>query len=256
MKIRQFRNIECVKLHIDGAGIYHLPQTAFKNEKIDSLFFFALENGNYHADFMDGMRENLNNLFVDIFSIEKKPLYVNIPLLSFRIDNLLNRVEEKLDFDLTKITYTGSGKLTLYVYFSIDEQIVELEAATNEYLNSKSLNYDYNTIMNGIGANLYNYRMFDDDTASYFMERTSKKINTDSTSICAFFDFVFTSGKSLVKIPTLFFYQSIIEPSNICPFMIDGTLDLFRSNVCMTEPFVVSSANPKPTLNLIISSNK
>ena len=255
MKIRQFQNIECVKLQIDGAGVYHIPQTAFKNEKIDSLFFFALKDGNSHADFMRGMSNNLNNLFVDIFSIEKKPLYVNIPLLSFRIDNLLNRVEEKLDFDLTKITYTGSEQLTLYIYFSIGEKIIELEDVATKYLNSKSLNYDYNTIMNGIGANGYNYRIFDDDTASYFMERTSKKINTNSTSICAFFDFVFTSGKSLVKIPTLFFYQSIIEPSNICPFMIDDTLDLFRSNICMTEPFVVS-ANPTPTLNLVISSNK
>lgn len=258
MKIRQFRNIECIKLQIDGAGIYHLPQTAFKNEKIDSLFFFALKDNMPNFDFQEGMLENLNNLYVDIFSVEKKPLYVNIPPLSFRIDNLLNRVEEKLDFDLTKITYTGSEKLTLYIYFSIDERIVELEDATNEYLCSKSLNYDYNTIRDGVAANGYSYRIFDDDTASFFMARMSKKINIEDSTIGAFFNFTLKSGKSLVKIPSLFFYQAIVEPSNIVPFLIDDTLDLFLSNIDISEPFVNTSNAPlsNPNLNLIISSNK
>lgn len=257
MKIRQFRNIECIKIHINGAGVYHLPQTAFKNKKIDSLLFFALKDSE-DVEFENGMGKNLNNLFVDIFSVEKKPLYVNIPLLSFRIDNLLNRVEEKLDFDLTKITYTGSEKLTLYIYFSIDERIVELEDATNEYLCSKSLNYDYNTILNSIAANGYSYRMFDDDTASFFMDRTSKKINIEDSTIGAFFNFTLKSGNSLVKIPSLFFYQAIVEPSNLIPFMIDDTLDLFLSNVDISEPFVNTSNNPmsNPQLNLVISSNK
>jgi hypothetical protein len=258
MKIRQFRNIECVKLHIDGAGIYHLPQTAFKNEKIDSLLFFALKDNNTDYKFQQGMLENLNNLFVDIFSVEKKPLYVNIPLLSFRIDNLMNRVEEKLDFDLTKITYTGSEKLILYIYFSIDERIIEFEDAINQCISTKSLNYDYNTILDGVAANGYNYHIFDDDTASYFMERKSKKINIENATICNFYNITFTSGKSLVKIPTLFFHQSVFEPSNLVPFIIDDTIDLFRSNIDISEPFVNTSQNPffNPNLNLIISSNK
>lgn len=258
MKIRQFSNIECIKINIDGAGVYHLPQTSFKNEKIDSLLFFALKDNVLNFDFKKGMLENLNNLFVDIFSVEKKPLYVNVPLLSFRIDNLLNRVEEKLDFDLTKITYTGSEKLTLYIYFSIDERIVELEDAINQCISTKSLNYDFRTILDGAYVNGYNYRMFDDDTASYFMERKSKKINIEDATICNFYNITFTSGKSLVKIPTLFFHQSVLEPSNLVPFIIDDTIDLFRSNIDISEPFVNTSQNSFfiPNLNLIISSNK
>lgn len=252
MKVRQYSNIECVKIQIDGAGVYHLPQTAFKDKKIDSLLFFALTDGSYQ-DFSRGMGDNLNNLFIDIFSIEKKPLYVNVPLLSFRIDNLLNRVEEKLDFDLTKITYTGSDALTLYIYFSLGEKIIELK---DSYYNVKSLNCDYYSIANGVGANGYNYNLFDNDIASFFIERTSKKINVKNNSIFCFLDFVFADGRSLVKIPSLFFYQSIIEPSNIAPFMIDGVLDLFRSNLDMTEPFAVTSSNPNPSFSIVISSNK
>lgn len=256
MKIRQFSNIECIKINIDGAGVYHLPQTSFKNKKIDSLLFFALKETNDYQDFKRGMGENLNNLYIDVFSIDQKSLSVNTPLLSFRIDNLLNRIEEVIDFDLTKITYTGNEELTLYVYFSIGEKIIELEEAATEYLCSKSLNYDFNTIANGVAANSYNYRMFDDDTAAYFAERTAKKINVSNDKILAFFNFVFTSGNSLVKIPSLFFYQSILEPSNITPFMINDTLDMFRSNIDITEPFAITPNNPNPPFNLVISSNK
>ena len=76
MKYRELHNIELIELNINGAGEYFFPRPQFANKKINSIFLW---------DANQNMKNK--NIYISIYSIEKKPLYVNVPAIEFAFDN-------------------------------------------------------------------------------------------------------------------------------------------------------------------------
>ena len=227
MKIRELHQVDCIEIAINGSGDYFFPLPSFKDKKIDSIFMW------------DGAEDMSNtNLFVSIYSSDRKPLYVNCPAVKFGFDNINNRIDKVLDFDLLKVTYTGSNTFTLYVYFSTEEKIIDLQSYQVPLLNAKNLRLDLERI-------IYEEQMQGDkwvsllsaDNADYMR---GKKVRFISCKVSQKYliSLQFTNGKSLNKIPFCFLQQTPVLPyTNVMPFVVDGVIDLDLTYMEILQPF-------------------
>lgn len=221
MLARELHNIDCIEIPISGAGDYFIPRPVFHDKKIDSLFLY------------DGRTINMSNndLYVSIYSIEKKPLYINAPAVSFNFYNINNYISAVIDFDLFKITYTGSASFTLYCYFSTDEKMVDLESIYNKRLSVKNLKKD---ILSWIEDEYFQgdkfFDFFSDNDANFFRGKKVRMISSGSAHF--FISLVTKSGKSFKNIPFQFLIQSPASPYvNLMPFLMNDEIDLDKSTI-------------------------
>lgn len=225
MLARELHNIDCIEIPINGAGDYFIPRPVFHDKKIDSLFLY------------DGRTTNMSNndLYVSIYSIEKKPLFVNAPAVSFNFYNINNYISAVIDFDLFKITYTGSDSFTLYCYFSTDEKMVDLESIYEKRLSVKNLKKD---LLSWAEEEYMNFdKFFDyfsDNEANFFRGKKVRMISSNTTSF--FISLVTKSGKSFKNIPFQFLIQSPATPFvNLMPFLMNDEIDLDKSTIQFNE---------------------
>lgn len=221
MLARELHNIDCIEISINGAGDYFIPRPVFHDKKIDSLFL-------YDARTID-MRNN--DLYVSIYSIEKKPLYVNAPAVSFNFYNTNNYISSVIDFDLFKITYTGSASFSLLCYFSTDEKMVDLESIYEKRLSVKNLKKD---MLSWIEDEYFQgdkfIDFFSDNEANFFRGKKVRMISSNSGVF--FISLVTKSGKSFKNIPFQFLIQSPASPFiNLMPFLINDEIDLDKSEL-------------------------
>lgn len=234
MKIRELHQVDCIELAINGAGEYFFPIPQFKDKKIDSIFIWDGE-----TDMQN------NNLFISIYSSEKKPLYVNCPAIEFNFDNVNNRICEVLDFDLLKIMYTGTRQFTLYVYFSQDEKMIDIESIYNRPIDVKNLHIDLENIINEEMAQGDKWvSLLSADNADYLRTRTVRMISC-SIKYQFLFNIQLKNGNSLNKIPFFFFRQSPVTPyENVLPFVLSDAIDIDLSSIKLlayqqyTSPYI------------------
>ena len=213
MLARELHNIDCIEIPINGAGDYFIPRPVFHDKKIDSIFIWDQK-----------INVKNENLFLSVYSIDAKPLYVNVPCSEFRIDNFNNPIFEVIDFDLFKITYSGNETFNLLCYFSRNEKIVE-------YV----VNADKNkTILRGSYSELIRDFSFTANDIDFFKNKKIKRILFSGTLF--FFDIVFVNGNSLKNIPSFWFDYSVsdINLNNITPFCLNDEIDFERSDIKLT----------------------
>lgn len=234
MKIRELHQVDCIELAINGAGEYFFPIPQFKDKKIDSIFIWDGETNMQN-----------NNLFISIYSSEKKPLYVNCPAIEFNFDNVNNRICEVLDFDLLKIMYTGTRQFTLYVYFSQDEKMIDIESIYNRPIDVKNLHIDLENIISKEMAQGDKWvSLLSADNADYLRTRTVRMISC-SIKYQFLFNIQLKNGNSLNKIPFFFFRQSPVTPyENVLPFVLADAIDIDLSSIKLlayqqyTSPYI------------------
>lgn len=224
MKYRELHNIELIELNINGAGEYFFPRPQFANKKINSIFLW-----NTNQDMKN------ENIYISIYSIEKKPLYVNIPAIEFAFDNNNNYINEVIDFDLLKITYTGnSSDLTLLCWFSTDEKIIDSEEFAKIPLKCKNLHIDL--IREVEREHLDGDRfidLFSADDADFLRNKKIRMITCDQKNPFLI-NLIMTSGNSFNLLPFYFFSQTPVGTySNILPFIMNDYIDLDRSSLIM-----------------------
>lgn len=220
MNYRELHNIECIELPIRGAGEYFFPRPQFANKKIDGVFFENMARG-----------ESRGNLYISIYSIEKKPLYVNIPLVEFNFDNINNNVGEIIDWELSKITYTGSSAFTLYSYFSMEEKPIKKECFQSLQLKCKCIRIDVNAINNDdTFSNSSN--AFTADDAAFFQNKKIRMISC-SEKHTYLLNLFLKSGNTFNKIPNYILTQIQVGSTrkNLLPFIMNDYIDLDRSSI-------------------------
>lgn len=220
MNYRELHNIECIELPIRGAGEYFFPRPQFANKKIDGVFFENMARG-----------ETRGNLYISIYSIEKKPLYVNIPLVEFNFDNINNNVGEIIDWELSKITYTGSSAFTLYSYFSMEEKPIKKECFQSLKLKCKCIRIDVNAINNDdTFSNSSN--SFTADDAAFFQNKKIRMISC-SEKHTYLLNLFLKSGNTFNKIPNYILTQIQVGSTrkNLLPFIMNDYIDLDRSSI-------------------------
>ena len=136
-----------------------------------------------------------------------------------------------IDFDLFKITYTGSASFTLYCYFSTDEKMVDLESIYNKRLSVKNLKKD---ILSWIEDEYFQgdkfLDFFSDNEANFFRGKKVRMISSGSAYF--FISLVTKSGKSFKNIPFQFLIQSPATPFiNFMPFLMNDEIDLDKSTI-------------------------
>lgn len=218
MNYRELHNVECIELQIKGAGDYFFPRPSFADKKIDSIFLWDTKED------MDN-----SNFYISVYSQDKKPLYVNIPAVEFAFDNVNNFVNEILDFDLLKITYTGDENLTLYTWFSMDEKNISEDDFFKLPLNCKNIRV--NLIEFGQRESFEGdpyFKIFSDNDIEFFKDKTIRMIKCSIPTIA--FDFLLENGKSLKTIPSCWLRQTpVYSYANLMPFITKERIDLSRS---------------------------
>lgn len=230
MKYRELHNIELIELNINGAGEYFFPRPQFVNKKINSIFLW------------DGNQNMKNeNIYISIYSIEKKPLYVNVPAIEFAFDNNNNFINEVIDFDLLKITYTGDNtNLQLMCWFSTDEKLIDSEDFAIP-LKCKNIHID---LLAAVEREYFEQDRFIDlfsaDDADFLRNRKIRMITCLNNPFLI--NLVMTSGNSFNLIPFYFFSQTPVHPyANILPFIMNDYIDLEKSSIIMngfTHPYL------------------
>lgn len=235
MKIREFHNIECLEININGAGVYHFPKPDFAGKKIDSIFLFPFT---YSASYYDEIL--MNNTYIDLFSADRRPLYTNVPAVSFRFDNLNNRIDSILDFDLSQITYTGTSDFSLAIYFSTDEKLIDFEEFIKLPLNHKTLTKKnaMESELNMVWEN--DSKIFDDNDINYFRGKTVKQICIPGGFIVSAhaLNIILKNGNSFKNLPCQIFFQNPVgEDYNInkLPFLMCDEIDFDRSYMGLIE---------------------
>lgn len=221
MNYRELHNIECIELEIRGADEYFFPRPQFADKKIDGVFFENMARG-----------ESRNNLYISIYSIEKKPLYVNIPLVEFNFDNINNNIGEIIDWELSKITYTGSLAFTLYSYFSMEEKTIEKEQFQSLKLKCKNIQIAVNTI-NDDSFRLDNVsNAFTADDAAFFQDKKIRMISC-SEKHTYLLNLFLKSGRTFNNISNYFLTQLQVGSTrkNLLPFIMNDYIDLDRSSI-------------------------
>ena len=211
MITRELHDIDCIEIPINGAGDYFFPQTSFSDKKIDSIFI-------WDQKFIQGGNDNMlnENLFLSVYSIEAKPLYINVPCSEFRFDNLNYHIAEVIDFNLLKITYTGNETFNLLCYFSKDEKIINYEAKADKN----------KTIIRGEFRQITEDVSFTANEIDFFKNKKIQRIYYQDMPF--FFDIVFVNGKSLKNIPSIWFD---LNKDNIIPFCLNDEIDFERSKI-------------------------
>lgn len=232
MNYRELHNVECIELKINGAGDYFFPRPSFADKKIDSIFLWDT-------------KEDLDNsnFYISVYSQDKKPLYVNIPAVEFAFDNVNNFINEILDFDLLKITYTGDEELTLYTWFSMDEKKISEDDFFKLPLNCKNIRVDFSEV--GVSEYLEGdpyFKIFSDNDIEFFKNKTIRMIKCSIPTIA--FDFLLENGKSLKTIPSCWLQQTPVYPyANLMPFITKERIDLSRSFL-NTDFFALLDSEP------------
>ncbi len=225
MNFRELHNVECIEIQINGAGEYFLPRPQFCQNKIDSMFIWDGNPNMYNQ-----------NIYLSVYSIEKKPLYINVPGVEFVFDNFNNAINEVIDFDLLKVVYTGSENFTLRLYFSMEERIVSLSEYLNYNFNCKNLHINIaDRVLNEIVEGNKFFDLFSSNEAAFLR---GKKIRAISCNIGQNFsiNFCLKSGKSMNNIAYPFFHQSptpLVRYANLFPFLMNDEIDLDRSNIIL-----------------------
>lgn len=224
MKYRELHNIELIELNINGAGEYFFPRPQFAEKKINSIFLW---------DANQYMKNE--NIYISIYSIEKKPLYVNIPAIEFAFDNNNNFINEVIDFDLLKITYTGNRTdLKLLCWFSTDEKIIDSEEFAKIPLKCKNLHIDLVRIVEQEYLDGDRFiDLFSADDADFLRDKKIRMITFNNNSPFLI-NLVMTSGNSFNLLPFYFFSQTPVIPyANLLPFIMNDYIDLDRSSMIM-----------------------
>ena len=229
MNYRELRNVECIELQIKGAGDYFFSRPQFADKKIDGVFFDNVSRTGLLLD-----------LYISIYSIEKKPLYINIPLTEFCFDNISNNVGEVIDWNLTKIIYTGSTAFTLYSYFSMEEKTIEKEYFQSLKLKCKNIRINVNTI-NDNRFRLDNIaNSFTADDAAFFQNKKVRMISC-SGNHNFLLNLFLKSGYTLNNISNYFLTQSDNRWNrNILPFIMNDYIDLDRSSIVLLRKSTLS----------------
>lgn len=220
MNYRELHNVDFIGIEINGAGEYTLPRPVFADKTINSLFIW-----DYNEDMYNG------NLFVTIYTVEKKPLFINIPAIEFSFDNINNFINETIDFDLFKITYTGNKTFTLGCWFSSDEKYITSDEVSSSNWKSKNIHLNLETIAYEEISQKYSDWKFDffSNIADFFRGKKIRRISIDGIPLVSF-NFVFKSGKTITNIPFVFLRQTIVGAyGNTMPFIINDEIDLERS---------------------------
>ena len=207
MNYRELHNVECIELQIKGAGDYYFPRPSFADKKIDSVFVW---DGN-------GDMKN-SNIYISIYSQDKKPLYINIPAVEFAFDNINNFINEIIDFDLLKITYTGEEELTLYTWFSMNEKKISEDDFFKLPLNCKNIRVNLLEIgeREMFEGDDY-FKIFSDNDAEFFKNKIIRMIKCSIPGIA--FNFLLDNNKSLKTIPSCWLRQTPVIPyANLMPF--------------------------------------
>ena len=227
MNFRELHKVDCITLNIRGAGDYFFPRPNYVDKKIDSLMVW------------DGNPDMKNSdLFVTIYSIEQKPLYINVPAKEFSFDNINNRIGEVIDFDLLKITYTGSGNLTLLCHFSMDEKIVSAPEFQRKALDAKNIKLDITErvvelMPTPVSKEFFN--LFTGNNADFFQEKNIRMISFDKAQIILLN--LVTRNGYLKKIPFWWMSQTPVYPYwNQMPFLMNDEIYLDRSSIEFIKP--------------------
>ena len=234
MNYRELHNVECIELKINGAGEYFFPRPSFTDKIINSIFLWETK---------DDLRNK--NIYISIYSQDKKPLYVNVPAVEFAFDNVNNFIDEIIDFDLLKITYTGDEELTLYSWFSMDEKKISEDDFFKLPLNCRNIRVNFEEFATTeYFENDPYFKIFSDNDAEFFKDKTIRMIKC-STPLLAF-DFLLNNGKSLKTIPTCWMQQTPVIPyANLMPLLVKEKIDLNRSY--LNKDLILSSDYNLPT---------
>lgn len=224
MNFRELHNVECIEVPINGAGDYYIPRPQFADKKIDSIFIWDGNSNMYNQ-----------NLYLSVYSIEKKPLYINIPGVELVFDNLNNRINETIDFDLFKITYTGELQFILNIYFSIGEKIISQEEYFSATWNCKNLHINILDRIPDKEIGEYKLYYFTANEADFLRGRKVRVISNELGQLFAL-NLSLKSGQSMKNILNPFFHQSptpIAPYANLFPFLMNDEIDLDNSYIAL-----------------------
>ncbi len=240
MLVREYKNIKCAKIELNGAGLYYIPNVV-GDQKVDSIFMYALDSSKLASavNYYNGSLNNLADIYVTIASVDNTLIHDDTSAQSFIVSNISNTIQSTIDFSTSLIRYVGDKNLILYIYFSIGEIIVDQQKfdKKNNYVNNVSILKD----------DLYSYFTSSNRQSHTFLEQLvsdryiGKKIKSiqfplQNREFYAFVTLRGVDGCSFDKIPLDILCRDTGSGSLLNLFYFDMEIDFYQSDFDWFEP--------------------